>query len=201
MRNSIIILTFFVLGVAAGYLFSEGLAPTADQFSVYVLYLLMFLVGITIGSDTAVFKELRGGGAKVLLVPAATIIGTLMGVAIISFLLSDRSLTQCLMIGSGFGYYSLSSVLITQSCGAILGTISLISNVLRELITLLFAPYMVRWFSPLAPICSGGATTIDTTLPIIARFSGKEFVFIAIIHGIVVDFSVPVLVTLFSALQ
>lgn len=201
MRNSIIILSFFVIGVLAGNVYTDQLAEIGDQFSIYILYLLMFLVGITVGSDTAIFSQLKGSGAKVLLVPAATVIGTLAGVAIVSLFLPDRSLVQSLMVGSGFGYYSLSSVLITQSSGAILGTISLISNIIRELTTLLLAPIMVRWFSPLAPICCGGATTIDTTLPIIARFSGKDFVFIAILHGVVIDFCVPILVTLFSTLQ
>lgn len=201
MRNSLIILLFFACGVAAGATYSEHLAQMGDRLSLYILYLLMFLVGISIGGDSVIFRQLRGSGIKALLAPAATIIGTLAGVSVAGLLFGKLSWVESLMVGSGFGYYSLSSVLITQNSGVMLGTIALISNIMRELITLLAAPYMVRWFSPLAPICSGGATTIDTTLPIIARFSGKDFVFIAIVNGIVVDFSVPILVTLFSALQ
>ena len=40
--------------------------------------------------------------------------------------------------GSGFGYYSLSSIFITEYKGAELGTIALLSNISREIITLLF---------------------------------------------------------------
>ena len=65
---------------------------------------------------------------------------------------------------------------------------------------LLGAPLLARFFGPLAPISSGGATSMDTTLPIITNVSGKEFVILSIYHGFVVDFSVPFLVTLFCSL-
>ena len=41
---------------------------------------------------------------------------------------------------------------------------------------------------------------MDVTLPVITRFSGKDWVFVSIVHGIVVDFSVPFLVPLFCSL-
>jgi uncharacterized membrane protein YbjE (DUF340 family) len=42
---------------------------------------------------------------------------------------------------------------------------------------------------------------MDTTLPIITRTSGEEFVILSLFHGFVVDFSVPFLVTFFCDLQ
>jgi len=65
--------------------------------------------------------------------------------------------------------------------------------------TLLGAPLMVRWFGKLAPISSGGATTMDTTLPIITRTAGQDLVIVSLFHGFVVDFSVPFLVTFFCS--
>ncbi len=200
MKNSLIILTFFAIGVILGQLGDNTLLPAADRVSIWVLGLLMFLVGITLGGDSDTLRQLRSIHPRLLLVPAATIVGTLGGAALTTLLPGSPSLTECLAVGSGFGYYSLSSVLLNQSHGATLGTVALVSNILRELFTLLFAPLLVRLAGPLAPICCGGATTIDTTLPVIARFSGKDFIFVSIIHGIIIDFSVPVLVTLFSTL-
>jgi hypothetical protein len=92
------------------------------------------------------------------------------------------------------------TVTITEYKGPELGTIALLSNITREIITLLFAPLLVRWFGNLAPISAGGATTMDTTLPIITRYSGQSFVVVSIFHGFVVDFSVPFLVTLFCSI-
>lgn len=199
MKSSLTILGFFIAGLFIGQYANPELIAIGNRMSIYVLYVMMLIVGISIGGDSGIMQQLRGANLRLLLVPAATITGTLLGVSLVALVLSGRTLQECLMVGSGLGYYSLSSILITQTHGASLGAVALIANVLRELSTILLAPLMVRYFSPLAPICCGGATTVDTSLPIIAQFSGKEFIFVAIIHGIVIDFSVPILVTLFSS--
>ena len=200
MKGSIIIVSFFVAGVLLGRLVDVPALLTAEEPTLYALYVLMFLVGISIGSDKKALEALKHQNFKIILVPLATIIGTLAGSALISLVLGGKSLTDCLAVGSGFGYYSLSTIFITQYKGAELGTIALVSNILRELIALLAAPLLVRYFGKLAPISVGGATTADTTLPIITRFCGKEFVIIPIVHGITVDLSVPFLVTFFCTI-
>lgn len=200
MRGSLIIVVFFIAGLL---LARWGWIPSSlseGDVSIWALYALMFLVGISIGSDTQALKAIRGQHWKILWVPVATWAGTLAGTALASLLLPSRSLADCLAVGSGFGYYSLSSIFITEYRGAELGTIALAANIIREIITLLGAPLLVCWFGKLAPICAGGATTMDTTLPVITRFSGKEFVVVSIFHGFIVDFSVPFLVTFFCKL-
>lgn len=208
MKGSLLVVACFVLGCLLGW---AGWLPTFVQehdLSVYVLYLLMFQVGLSIGSDSKLKQILRSLRPKLLLVPLATIVGTLTFTALVSLLLSRWGLFDCLAVGSGFAYYSLSSILITQlkepsigaQLAAELGTIALIANILRELFALLGAPLFVRYFGRLAPICAGGATTMDTTLPIITRCCGNELVFVSIFHGILVDFSVPFLVSFFCSL-
>ncbi len=197
MKGSIIIVSFFIAGTLLGRFDLLPAVLVNNDYSVYALYALMFLVGISIGSDEKAIQALRNQNLKIFLVPLGTIVGTLLGVYLVSFFLSNRSATDCLAVGSGFGYYSLSSIFITQYKGAELGVIALMSNIIREIFTLLLAPLLVMWFGKLAPISAGGATTMDTTLPIITKFSGKEFVIIAISHGILVDFTVPFLVTFF----
>jgi len=145
---------------------------------------------------------------KLLLVPLATIIGTLTASALVSLLISKWSVFDCLAVGSGFAYYSLSSILITElkeaslgvQMATELGTIALMANIIREIFALLGAPLFVRYFGRLAPICAGGATTMDTTLPIITRYSGKDLVFVSIFHGILVDFTVPFFVSFFCSM-
>ena len=197
MRGSLIILSFFIAGVLAGRLGRLPDVLKANDFSLWVLYALMFLVGISIGSDTKVLRDMQRQRKAIILVPLATLLGTLGGTAAASLLLPRVGVWDSLAVGSGFAYYSLSGVFITELRGAERGTIALVANILRELFTLLCAPLLVRWFGRLAPICSGGATTMDTTLPVIARFSGTDYVVISIFHGFVMDFSVPFLVTFF----
>lgn len=200
MKGSLIIVSFFILGTLCGafelipYDFSE------NNLSYLALCALMFCVGLSIGNDPNTLKSFRSLNPRLLFLPVMTILGTLAGCAVVSLFIGHRSAADCMAVGSGFGYYSLSSIFITEYKGAELGTIALLSNIMREIIALLCAPFLIKYFGKLAPISVGGATTMDTTLPVITRYSGKEYIVVSIFHGFVVDFSVPFLVTLFCSI-
>ena len=201
MKDSLIIVGFFILGIICGLMHWLPDLNAWGNVSYITLCALLFSVGITVGNNTTLLKTFTSLDRRLMLLPLMTIVGTLAATAIASIGLPHRSLTDCLAIGSGFGYYSLSSIFITQYRGPELGTIALLANIIREVFTLLGAPLLVRYFGPLSPISCGGATTMDTTLPIITRTSGEEFVILSLFHGFVVDFSVPFLVTFFCDLQ
>lgn len=200
MKSSIVIVSFFILGVLLGYFEIIPLSIVDGDISFYVLCSLMFCVGLSLGNDSNTLKRFTRINPRFYLLPIATIVGTLLGCAIVGLLLPGRSAIESMAVGSGFGYYSLSSIFITEYKGAELGTIALLSNIIREIIALLLASFFVRYFGKLAPISVGGATTMDTTLPIILKFSGKEFAVISVFHGFILDLSVPVLVTLFCSI-
>ena len=195
MKGSLIILSFFAAGLLLGVYRVLPASWLDYDYSFYVLAALMFSVGFSLGHQPDTIQQFRRIHSRVLFLPLTTVVGTFLGVLIVSFF-SERSVIDFLAVGSGFGYYSLSSILITEYKGIELGTIALLANILREIITLLFAPVMVKYFGKLAPIAGGGATTMDTTFPIIIRTSGKEFSVVSIYHGFVMDLSVPFLVTL-----
>lgn len=197
MKGSFIIVSFFVLGTLCGAFHLIPYDFSDSSLSYFALCTLMFCVGLSVGNDPSTLKNFKALNPRLVFLPVMTISGTLSGCAIISLLMDQRSAADCMAVGSGFGYYSLSSIFITEYKGAELGTIALLSNIMREIIALLCAPFLVKYFGKLAPVSVGGATTMDTTLPIITRYSGKEFVVVSIFHGFVVDFSVPFLVTLF----
>lgn len=201
MKGSLIIVGFFALGVMAGVMHLVPFDISDTGISFYALCSLMFCVGLSIGNDPQTLKNFRQLNPRLIFLPLATILGTLSAAALVSFLLPHRTTAECMAVGSGFGYYSLSSIFITQYKGAELGTLALLSNISREIITLLAAPLLVRWFGNLAPISAGGATTMDTTLPIITQYSGQQFVVVSIFHGFVTDFTVPFLVTFFCSYQ
>ena len=181
-----------------GYLGVDQYLPQDASF--YALCLLLVCVGFNIGQNDELRHNLRQIKKSHILLPLITILGTWIGALLTSLILTDRSLTDWLAVSSGFGYYSLSSILITEVRGIELGTVALMYNVMREMMTLLFAPVLLKLFGPLAPISIGGATTADTTLPTISRISGTHYVPIAIFHGLMVDLSVPLLVPFFCAL-
>ncbi|MEL7600347.1 MAG: lysine exporter LysO family protein [Proteiniphilum sp.] len=200
MKQSFLYLFLFVVGVILAL---SGIMPGVllnDNIATWVLYALLFFVGIQIGAGKNLFAALKRFGWKVLMIPLATTAGTFAGVLLISLLIPGRSLTDCLSVGAGFAYYSLSSILITEFRGAELGTVALLANIMREFSVLILGPWMVKYFGKLSPISAGGATTMDTTLPVITKYAGPEFVVIALFHGMIIDFSVPLWVSFFLSL-
>ena len=192
MKNSLIILLCFAAGVLCSY---WGIIPECDDsLSLYILYVMMFLVGIGLGSDlTALSAPIKKYKFQILLIPLSTIVGTIAACCLFS-LFCPVPLRETVAIGCGFGYYSLSAILLNELAGADIGTIALICNLSRELLTLLTIPLLARYCGKLAPITAAGATSIDTTLPLISATLGEKYVIFAIFHGIIVDISVPVLI-------
>ena len=200
MKGSLIVVAFFVLGLFVGH---SGCLPSwfmSSQTSFVALCALLLFVGK--------MRDIKSLSPRLALLPLVTILGSWMGAMVAYVVMSSdlctlfqqRSLTSCLAVDSGFAYYSLSSIFITEYRGAELGTIALLANIVREMITLLLAPMLAKLFGPLAPITAGGATTMDTTLPIIAQASGQKYVALSIYHGFVTDFSVPFLVTMWCTI-
>lgn len=196
MKNSLVMVGFFAAGTLMSLSLLIPARITEHDLSPYALYLLMFLVGVAMGSDHKAWAMMKNVKFRILLVPLSVIIGTLSGVSIISLFLEGTTVRESLAVGAGFGYYSLSSVLIGQISGKALGVVALMSNISREIITLLGAPLLAKYFGKLAPIASGGATAMDTTLPVINKCSGKEYTAISVFSGVVLTILVPFLVTL-----
>ena len=199
MKSNLILLGSFLLGLALGGIDLVPAAIVESDLGSYLLYLLLFLVGLSVGNDRDTIRGFRQLSPRLLVLPFLTIIGSMCG-GVVAALLLGQSLYEMLAVSQGLAYYSLSSILITEKLGITLGAIALFSNVFRELLTLLLAPLLVKYLGPLAPIAAGGATTMDVTLPAILNASGKEYLVPAIYHGFVCDFSVPILVTLFIEL-
>ena len=144
MKGSLIIVGFFVLGALCGVYHLIPYDFTQSKLSFYALCALMFSVGVSVGNDPQTLRNFRSLNPRLIFLPVMTILGTLAGCAVVSLFLSHRSVTDCMAVGAGFGYYSLSSIFITEYKGPELGTIALLSNITREIITLLFAPLLVR---------------------------------------------------------
>ena len=194
MKGSLIIVAFFAAGILCGRADVLPQWVSSSTVSMTALCALLLCVGMGIGSNPDMKSEFRSLNPRVALLPLATFLGSWAGAAI-AFLVLQRTITDCLAISSGFAYYSLSSIFLTEYRGIELGTIALVANLVREAITLLGTPLLARIFGPLAPISAGGATTMDTTLPIITHTCGQRFTILAIFHGFIVDFTVPFLVT------
>lgn len=217
LKGSLVIIAFFAAGLAAGILKFFPESFPVGEVSKWALYLLLFFVGLSVGSDSRFSEIIRTMRPKLLLIPLATIVGTLSFSALAAWLIGLSGMAACvtgglsvpdgLAVGSGFTYYSLSSVLITQlkaslvgaAAAAWLGTVALLTNLFKEIAVLVGAPLMTRLAGPFAPICVGGAASMDVLLPSITSASGRQWAFVAVLHGAIIDFCVPFFVSFFCA--
>jgi uncharacterized membrane protein YbjE (DUF340 family) len=194
--ESLLPLLFFGAGLLAA---GMKLKPP-QKGGMAALSLLVFLIGLSLGGDSRLFSMLKKMKAGVLWIPFGVIAGTALGNLLASLLFPSIGLREALLTGAGYGYYSLSAIIITEQGEPLVGAVALTANMMRELLTLLGAPLIARYFTPFGPIMSGGATSMDVTLPVIVRSSGAEFASLSFISGLVLSITVPFAIAFINVL-
>ncbi|MNU90920.1 hypothetical protein D3C71_808000 [compost metagenome] len=184
-----------VLGFLLGL---TGLAflQHATEASEYTLIFLLFLIGIQLRNNGMTLKQIvlnRRGMIVAVVVVGSSLIG-----GVINAFILDLPLKTGLAMASGFGWYSLSGILMTESFGPVIGSAAFFNDLGRELIAIMLIPGLVRKSRSTAlGLC--GATSMDFTLPVLQRSGGLELVPAAIVHGFILSLLVPILMALFSA--
>jgi len=197
---SLVIFLLFAAGMAAGvFLLSPGLIETLEQVINVALGFLLLGIGVGLGKERLLREGLKKYGWRVLLIPLLVAAGSIAGASLCGFFL-DLTCKETAAVGAGFGWYSLSGVLLTGLHSAELGALAFLANILRELMAILTLPLVVKTLGNLVGIAPGGATTMDVTLPLIEKVAGREFVLPAFINGVVLSLLVPLLVPLIAGL-
>jgi len=181
----------FLLGLT-GWTFLQH----ATDASEYTLIFLLFLIGIQLRNNGMTLKQIvlnrRGMIVAVMVVVSSMVAG------VINAFILDLPLKTGLAMASGFGWYSLSGILLTESFGPVIGSAAFFNDLARELIAIMLIPGLVRRSRSTAlGLC--GATSMDFTLPVLQRSGGLEMVPAAIVHGFILSLLVPVLMAFFSA--
>lgn len=208
MNSSLIVLALFIAGIAAGM---SGAVPGSlipTELSEWLLYALVIQIGVGLGHGGNLRKLAEGFSFRALLLPLGTIAGTLIFTALAGECLGVWSIIDYLAVGSGMGYYSLSSVLIVDikshsigvQAATQLGMLALLVNIIREMTALVLGPALAKLFGRYAPVAAAGVTSMDVTLPMIVQCTGQAMFPVAMMHGMVLEVSVPLLVTLFVGL-
>lgn len=199
----------FLCGVLVGRhgIIPAGIVPPG--LSAYLLYLLVVQVGLGIGLSGNIRRLCGDLSLTTLLIPLGTIVGSLSFAALSALALGGIPMSDALSLGSGLGYYSLSSVIIIElkapsvgmEAASALGALALLTNLLRELMALCLAPLFRgrRW--RYCVIASAGVASADVLLPSVARYSGQEMVPAAIINTVALEIAVPLLVSFFCSVS
>lgn len=193
------ILIALVLGIVSGlFIMPDAIYENTGLLLDIGLCLLLFFVGIDLGSNKDIFKNLKNVGFKILIVPFATILGSLVGGIVCSFIFKIN-LFGSLAIASGLSWYTLSAIIITPISSE-LGTVAFLSNVFREVMAFIAIPFIAKHIGYLETIAAGAAISMDTGLPMVTKNTNQEVAVISFISGVILSLAVTVLVPIFVGL-
>ena len=171
------------LGIVCGrWIFSPQVVALFAQLSPYVLYLLMFAVGISVGTNKLVFQKVGEYHLKILLIPFGVITGSILG--------------EGTAIACGMGWYSLAGVLLTDLSSAQAGSVAFLANLMREIVSFALIPPIAKHLNHFTAIAPAGATSEDTTLPMLIRHTSEEVVVLSVFNGVLCSAAVPIAIDL-----
>ena len=197
IRGSLAQVLCVVIGMVIGYFLPVGYLPPENTMTA-LLMILILLVGIGLKGSGITLKEVllnKRGVQMSIIFTVAVLVGGLL----FALIFSEVSWTKGLALASGFGWYSLSAIVMTDAYGAVWGSVALFNDLVREFFALIFIPVFMRKY-PSAAVGLGGATSLDFTLPIIQQSGGLKVVPLAISFGFIINIVSPILMVVFSAL-
>ena len=202
-RMTIIIVVTVVLGMAFGYLVARGDIMDYELFNTiagnvirFGLCVLLFLVGFDMGLEGTFVSNIKEAGLRVFAFPAVIIVSTLVA-SLVCAAIIPLTAQESLAIGGGLAWYSLAPVLIMDAGFMTASAISFMHNVLRELLTLLFAPFVANHLGHLETLALSASGSSDVCLPIIVKSTSSKMALYSFVSGITCSLAVPVLVPLF----
>jgi uncharacterized membrane protein YbjE (DUF340 family) len=197
------ILAALMLGGVAGYLDANwtnvvNSAWVSDYLLNASLILLLFVMGVAFAMDKDSISKIRRTGLRILIVPLTIALGTILS-GVVSALVLGTNVVATTAVSAGYGWYTLTGPLVGQIFGGKWGALGFAANFLRELLTILTVSLIVK-VDKYAPIASGGATTMDTTLPIIVRYCGSDTLIMAFSSGFALSVIAPFMIMAIAGL-
>lgn len=190
---SIKIIFAVAAGIGVGYLiFPEMLIQHTDMIIDVGLCLLLFFVGIDIGRNKEVWTKIKRMGFKILIIPIMIMIGSIGG-SILAGMLLNLPVNESGAVGAGFGWYSLSAILLANHSSE-LSALAFITNVSREILSLISIPLIAKYIGDIESIAPAGATAMDTSLPVISNSTNPKTAIVSFITGVTLSIAVPILV-------
>ncbi len=197
---TILIFGAVVLGILAGvFVVPVEWAGQLDTLCTWLLSLLIFSVGIDIGANKGALKNMREKSLLLSGLTLSVIIGSGLGAIGVGYLLGVTPNTS-LAISAGYGWYSLSAIILKDMAGADVGAVAFLTNVFREMLAFVLIPLLAVHVNQYTSLAPPGATSMDTTLPIISSVASEDLVIVAFLNGLILSTLVPILVPFFYGL-
>lgn len=198
LLKSLLNISYAFIALVLGY----GLAELVHYFSLNLsisTWNLLLIFMLFIGLDLAYSPLDRSWlNWKIMLVPLGCIIGSLAGALLSSFIIKDINLKDLIMLSQGYGFYSMSGIVVTELKNAELGSIALMNDLFREIIAILLM-YSIGWRYPRSAISAAAATAMDVTLPMVKQACGNDFIPHAMVSGFILSILAPIAISILAA--
>lgn len=196
--ESIKVLTIILIGFICGLLFPKLTAWEYNSSIIKISLLsMLFFIGIQLRTSNLSIKHILLN-RKGIMTTMIVIISCLLGGFIFSLIYKLPNF-QGLAMASGYGFYSLSGSLIKEAYGPLMGNVTLLNDVLREVVALTIIPLTITRFK-YATLGVSGATSMDFTLPMLTRGAGLTIVAPAIVQGFLLSLLPPIIISIFAAI-
>ena len=188
-----------LLGMLAGYfLVPEAVAENCGYVTDYGLRLLLLLVGLDMGRQGSVMARLKTAGPGALLIPAGVTLGSVLPCALLGLLL-PTGMKDAAAVAAGLGWYSLTPSLIA-SYDLQLSAVAFLSNVMREIFSIVLIPLVARYIGYVECVALPGAAAMDSSLPVVVGATHERITIYSFASGVVLSLIVPFLVPVIIAL-
>jgi len=187
------LLVIIVAGFMVGFLAPKS-KVNPSLVTDWMLNVLLFMIGMQFRQSGIQLAQALKSPAVIAL-PLATAVGSILGGIALAPIFS-LTLAHGMALASGFGWYSLSGVLISDLGNPLLGSSAFLANMLRESLGLILIPLLGQTKIPYMAISVAGATSMDVSLPLIEQTLGPEAVPVSFVSGAVLSMIVPVIVPL-----
>lgn len=197
--KSLINISYAFIALAIGYGVAEFSGYLGYQLHLStwnLLLVFMFLIGLDLAYSPLNRSWLNW---KILLVPIGCILGSLLGAFVSLYLVHGIGLKDLIMLSQGYGFYSMTGIVVSELKNAELGSVALMNDLFREIIAILFM-YIIGWRYPRSAISSAAATAMDVTLPMVKQACGNEFIPHAMVSGFILSVLAPIAVSVLAAL-
>ena len=164
---------------------------------IVVLTVLSLVLGIAYGYldvENTFISMISQNTQVIFIIPVGIILGSLFG-GLLCAAIFKISVGHATAIASGLGWYSFAGATISKLAGAELGSIAFLSNLMRELFSFFIIPFLAAHLGYYTCIAPAGATSEDTTLPVMLKYTNEETVVLSVLNGIICSFFVPILIS------
>ena len=202
IRSTIIIGAQVAIGMAIGYFLvyrklgiQDAFLEKTDPLVTILLIIMLIEVGLNLGLDGSVFRNIKKAGAGVILFPVAIVLGSILG-GIVYSLFSSLTVREGIAIAAGFGWYTYAPNVIAQAGYPVASAISFMHNVIREVTGIIGVPFFAAKVGYIESTAVPGIASMDVCVPIIEKYAREDTVVYGFATGLLMCVLVPIVVPL-----